>query len=196
MESLQQLISTWLDPERSGPLLLDWSLRLVAAILIFVIGRWIAKALAAWFRRTANKAEADPTLIRFLTSLVYIILMVLVVLTALSSLGINTTNFLAVFGAAGLAIGLALKDSLSNFAAGVMLVFFRPFKAGDFIALAIEQENTGLADVDADDVKARCSSEHRISYLRIGNQHIAGLAGQCHDKRLVAADTYMPVLHH
>ena len=136
MESLQQVIATWLDPERSGPLLFDWGLRLVAAILIFVIGRWIAKALAAWFRRAANKAEVDPTLIRFLTSFVYIILMALVVLTALSSLGINTTNFLAIFGAAGLAIGLALKDSLSNFAAGVMLVFFRPFKAGDFIEAA------------------------------------------------------------
>ncbi|MGI9257855.1 MAG: mechanosensitive ion channel family protein [Gammaproteobacteria bacterium] len=136
MESLQQLITSWLDPERSGPMLLDWGLRLLAAILIFVIGRWIAKALAAWFRRTAKQADADPTLIRFLTSLIYIILMVLVVLTALSSLGINTTNFLAVFGAAGLAIGLALKDSLSNFAAGVMLVFFRPFKAGDYIEAA------------------------------------------------------------
>ncbi len=136
MESLQQLIATWLDPELAGPLLLDWGLRLMAAILIIVIGLLIARALAAWFRRTAGKANADPTLIRFLSSLIYIVLIVLVVLTAMSSLGINTTNFLAVFGAAGLAVGLALKDSLSNFAAGVMLVFFRPFKSGDYIEAA------------------------------------------------------------
>ena len=78
----------------------------------------------------------DETLSRFLSSLIYMVLMVFVVLTALSALGVNTTNFLAILGAAGLAIGLALKDSLSNFSAGVMLVFFRPFRTGDFIEAA------------------------------------------------------------
>jgi small conductance mechanosensitive channel len=136
MESLRELLATWLDPEVTGPLFMSWGLRVLAALLVFVIGRWVAKALAAWFRRALGKTDADATLIRFLTSFVYIILIVLVVLTALSSLGINTTNFLAIFGAAGLAIGLALKDSLSNFAAGVMLVFFRPFKSGDYIEAA------------------------------------------------------------
>jgi small conductance mechanosensitive channel len=83
-----------------------------------------------------GRAGIDETLARFLSNLIYIVLVALIILTALSTLGINTTNFLAVVGAAGLAVGLALKDSLSNFAAGVMLVFFRPFKVGDFIEAA------------------------------------------------------------
>jgi len=78
----------------------------------------------------------DKTLSRFLSNLINIVLMILIALTALSALGVNTTNFLAIFGAIGLAVGLALKDSFSNFAAGVMLVFFRPFKSGDFIEAA------------------------------------------------------------
>ncbi len=136
MESLQDILTTWLDPELAGPLVLTWVLRLLAALLVFVIGRWVAKALSGWLRRSLGTADVDPTLLRFLSSIAYIVLMVLVVLTALSSLGINTTNFLAIFGAAGLAVGLALKDSLSNFAAGVMLVFFRPFKSSDYIEAA------------------------------------------------------------
>jgi small conductance mechanosensitive channel len=136
MEGLQDIIATWLDPEVLGPLALDWGLSLLGAVVIFVIGRWIAKAIVSSLRKGLNRAELDDTLSKFVLSLVYIILIALVVLTALSSLGVNTTNFLAIFGAAGLAIGLALKDSLSNFAAGVMLVFFRPFKSGDFIEAA------------------------------------------------------------
>lgn len=136
MEGLQNILMTWLDPQVIGPLVLDWGLRLLGALLIFAIGRWIAKALVGWARKRLADSEIDETLTRFLLSLVYIVMIVLVVLTALSTLGVNTTNFLAIFGAAGLAIGLALKDSLSNFAAGVMLVFFRPFKSGDFIEAA------------------------------------------------------------
>ncbi|MFL2546123.1 MAG: mechanosensitive ion channel family protein [Candidatus Rariloculaceae bacterium] len=136
MEGLQEIIATWLDPEVLGPLALDWGLSLLGAIVIFVIGRWISKALVASLRKALNRSDMDETLTKFALSLVYIILIALVVLTALSLLGVNTTNFLAIFGAAGLAIGLALKDSLSNFAAGVMLIFFRPFESGDFIEAA------------------------------------------------------------
>jgi len=136
MESLRTVMTTWLDPQFSGPVALNWALNLLAAVLVLVIGRWVAKALTRWLGRAIARADVDETLTRFLSSIVYMVLLVLVVLTALSTLGVNTTNFLAVFGAAGLAVGLALKDSLSNFAAGVMLVFFRPFKAGDYIEAA------------------------------------------------------------
>ncbi|NIW24416.1 MAG: mechanosensitive ion channel [Gammaproteobacteria bacterium] len=115
---------------------MSWGGRVLAALAVFVIGRWISKALAGWFRRGVTKAGVDDTLARFLSNLINIVLIALVILTALSTLGVNTTNFLAIVGAAGLAVGLALKDSLSNFAAGVMLVFFRPFKVGDFIEAA------------------------------------------------------------
>ncbi len=136
MDSLRETLTIWLDPQLTGPLVLGWGLRLLAALLIFVVGRWVAKALIRWAGRAFTTAELDATLTRFLSSILYMVLIVFVVLTALSTLGINTTNFIAIFGAAGLAVGLALKDSLSNLAAGVMLVFFRPFKAGDFIDAA------------------------------------------------------------
>ena len=136
MENLLGALGTQLEPAVIGSLILSWSGRLLAALVIFLIGRWVAKALRSWFGRAAAGAEMDETLSRFLSSLIYIVLMVFVVLTALSALGVNTTNFLAILGAAGLAVGLALKDSLSNFAAGVMLVLFRPFKSGDFIEAA------------------------------------------------------------
>ncbi|MEE9570384.1 MAG: mechanosensitive ion channel domain-containing protein [Gammaproteobacteria bacterium] len=136
MDSLRETLTIWLDPQLTGPLVLGWGLRLLAALLIFVVGRWVAKALIRWAGRAFTTAELDATLSRFLSSILYMVLIVFVVLTAMSALGINTTNFIAIFGAAGLAVGLALKDSLSNLAAGVMLVFFRPFKAGDFIEAA------------------------------------------------------------
>ncbi len=136
MDSLRETLTIWFDPQLTGPLVLGWGLRLLAALLIFVVGRWVAKALIRWAGRAFTTAELDATLTRFLSSILYMVLIVFVVLTAMSALGINTTNFIAIFGAAGLAVGLALKDSLSNLAAGVMLVFFRPFKAGDFIEAA------------------------------------------------------------
>jgi small conductance mechanosensitive channel len=133
MEDLQATLAQWLDPEFVVPLVASWGGRILAALAVFVIGRWITKAAIGWVRRGMSRAGIEETLARFLGNLIYIMLIALVVLTALSTLGINTTNFLAIVGAAGLAVGLALKDSLSNFAAGVMLVFFRPFKVGDFI---------------------------------------------------------------
>ena len=136
MDNLQAMLGQWLDPEVVVPVLMTWGGRLLAALLVFIIGRWVAKGVTGWFRRGMGKANVDETLGRFLSNLIYILLIALVILTALSTLGINTTNFLAIVGAAGLAVGLALKDSLSNFAAGVMLVFFRPFKVGDFIEAA------------------------------------------------------------
>lgn len=136
MDSLRETLTIWLDPQFTGPLVMGWGLKLLAALLIYVIGRWVAKALTRWVGRAIIQANVDATLSRFLSSIVYMVLIVFVVLTALSALGVNTTNFLAILGAAGLAVGLALKDSLSNFAAGVMLVFFRPFKTGDYIEAA------------------------------------------------------------
>ncbi|GIT14482.1 MAG: hypothetical protein CM1200mP36_02380 [Gammaproteobacteria bacterium] len=118
MENLLGALGTQLDPAIIGSLVLSWSGRVLAALVIFLIGRWVARALTGWFGRAVAGAEMDETLSRFLSSLIYIVLMVFVVLTALSALGVNTMNFLAILGAAGLAVGLALKDSLANFAGG------------------------------------------------------------------------------
>jgi small conductance mechanosensitive channel len=116
-----------------GPFALAWAGRIAAAILVFVIGRWVAMALTAWITKAVARAGVDETLRRFFRSVIYMTLMVFVILSAVSALGVPTTSFLAIVGAAGLAGGLALKDSLANFSSGVMLVFFRPFKVGDYV---------------------------------------------------------------
>jgi small conductance mechanosensitive channel len=136
MSDLLASLGTWLDPRLLGEIVLDWSGRLLAALVIFLVGRWIALALSRWFARVMEKARVDATLTRFLRSLFYMTMIVVVTLTAVGALGIPTTNFLAILGAAGLAIGLALKDSLANFSSGVMLVFFRPFRVGDYVEVA------------------------------------------------------------
>ncbi len=110
-----------------------YGIRVLGAILILFIGRWIAGLLRRLVERTMNKSQVDATLVKFTGNLVFAILMVVVVLAALNQIGVQTTSFIAIIGAAGLAVGFALQGSLSNFAAGVMLIVFRPFKVGDFI---------------------------------------------------------------
>jgi small conductance mechanosensitive channel len=136
MEDLRSLFSNWFDPQVVADVLVAWAGRALAALAIFIIGRIVAQALTRWFQRFGSGVNLDPTLSRFLGNMLYTVLLVFVVLTAISTLGVPTTNFLAIVGAAGLAIGLALKDSLANFSSGVMLVFFRPFKVGDQIDAA------------------------------------------------------------
>jgi len=118
-----------------------YGLKIIAAILVLVVGRWPAKLLSKAVENVMTKAKVDPTLVTFVKNLTYVALVTFVVLTALSQLGIQTTSFIAVLGAAGLAIGLALQGSLANFAAGVLMVIFRPFKVGDFI------EGAGVAGI-------------------------------------------------
>ncbi|VAW77174.1 Potassium efflux system KefA protein / Small-conductance mechanosensitive channel [hydrothermal vent metagenome] len=114
-------------------LLIDLSIKIAIALLIFVIGRWIAKRLTNLVGKVMGRANMDDMLINFVRNLVYTVLILVVVMASLDHLGVETTSLLAVFGAAGLAIGLALKDSLSNFSSGVMIILFRPFKVGDFV---------------------------------------------------------------
>ena len=118
------------------PMLSDWVIKIVIALLIYLIGKWIAKRVTSVVKKLMNARDADPTLVNFLGNVVYAILLVAVILASLDTLGLPVTSLLAIVGAAGLAIGLALKDSLGNFASGVMLVMFRPFKKGDFVEVA------------------------------------------------------------
>lgn len=111
-------------------------LNVLIALLIFVVGRLIAKKIAKIIRKLLSKANIDDTLCSFLRNIVYYALLAAVVIMALGQAGLNITSFLAVLGAAGLAIGLALKDSLSNFAAGVMLIMLKFFKKGDYVTVA------------------------------------------------------------
>lgn len=109
------------------------SMDIVAAIVIFILGRWVAKFLRALSVKLMARAKVDETLSKFLSNIIYGLLLTFVVVAAVDRLGVNTTSLAAVIAAAGLAIGLALQSSLANFAAGVMLILFKPFKVGDLV---------------------------------------------------------------
>ena len=112
---------------------LTFATNLVAAAAIFVIGRWIAKGLHRLTVRGMQRARVEPLLVKFLGNILYALLLTFVVLAAISRIGIQTASLIAVIGAAGLAVGLALQGSLANFAAGVMVILFRPYKIGDYV---------------------------------------------------------------
>lgn len=114
----------------------EYGLKLLGAIAIFLIGKWIAKQFLKLMRRGMERAQVDATLISFSSNVVYVALIIAIVVAAASNLGINTSSFIAIFGAAGLAIGLALKDTLANVGAAVLIIFFRPFKVGDAIEVS------------------------------------------------------------
>lgn len=113
-----------------------WSIKILVALLIFVIGQLIAKIIARILGKVLHHTKLDTILVDFIQSLVNALLLVFVIVAALDQLGVNTNSVIAVLGAAGLAIGLALQGSLQNFAAGFMLLIFRPFKGGDFVEAA------------------------------------------------------------
>lgn len=114
----------------------EYGLKLVAAILIFVIGKWAANKITALVKKMMLKGNIDKTLVEFSESIIYFALLLMVIIAALNQLGVNTTSFVAVFGAATLAIGLALQGSFSNIGAAVLIILFRPFKVGDVVETA------------------------------------------------------------
>lgn len=113
-----------------------WALKLLGAVVILLLGMWLARRLSRTLDRTFERARMEATLRGFLRNIAYAAMLVIVIVAALQSLGVPTTSVMAVLGAAGLAIGLALKDSLSNIASGVMLIVQRPFHVGDFVQVA------------------------------------------------------------
>lgn len=124
------MTEVWSYLERAVQL---YALDVVIAVVIFILGRWVAKAVVGVVRRLMKKRDVDLTLSRFVTNMLFAFLMAVVIIAALGQLGVQTTSLVAIVGAAGLAIGLALQGSLSNFASGVMIITFRPFKAGDYV---------------------------------------------------------------
>ena len=135
MEQINGVISEDLVT-RAYDLGAEFGLKLVTALVIFIIGRWVARWLAGLVQKGLAKAGTDTTLSGFLRNIIYIGLLTFVVLAAIAQLGVQTTSFIAVLGAAGFAVGLALQGSLANFAAGVLIIVFRPFKVGDFVEAA------------------------------------------------------------
>jgi small conductance mechanosensitive channel len=111
----------------------DWAVNIAAAIAIFVIGKWVGGRIVALVKRAMLKSHMDVTLATFFANILNTLVIAFVAIAAISKLGVETSSLAAIFAAAGLAIGLAWQGSLSNLAAGVMIIVFRPFKVGDFI---------------------------------------------------------------
>jgi len=131
-----EAISKFIQSEDFIPMLGDWGLKIIFALLIYVVGKWVSRLVTSWLGRIMKARDVDNTLVIFLGNIVYAVLLTAVILASLDTLGFPITSLMAVVGAAGLAVGLAMKDSLGNFAAGVMLVVFRPFSTGDVVEVA------------------------------------------------------------
>jgi small conductance mechanosensitive channel len=114
----------------------DFAINLATAIVIFYVGRIIVRLLTRGLRKVMNAQDVDKTLVTFVSNLANMVMMLMVFIAAIDALGVQSTSFIAILGAAGLAIGLALQGSLSNFASGVLIVLFRPYKVGDFVEAA------------------------------------------------------------
>ena len=121
------------DPNTLVPIITSWGLKVVGAIVVLILGRMVAGMIRGGIRKAMTSRGVDATLVPFVASLVYYLTMAVVVIAVLSLFGVQTASLVAILGAAGLAVGLALQGTLSNFAAGVMLLIFRPFKVGDFV---------------------------------------------------------------
>ena len=129
MDLVQTVVTTVSD------VLAQYGLKIVGAILILIIGRIVAKILSSWLNKAMVKAKTDPLLVGFTEHLAFVAMMVFVILAALQTLKIPVVSFVSVLAAAGLAIGLALQGSLSNFAAGVLMIIFKPIHVGDFVEI-------------------------------------------------------------
>ena len=113
--------------------LVTYGLKLLMAVIVFLVGKWLANAIANALEKGMSARKVDPTVGRFTRNLVYYALFTVVIIATLGQLGVQTASFVAILGAAGLAVGFALQGSLANFAAGVLLILFRPFKVGDYV---------------------------------------------------------------
>ena len=126
----------WIMVKTTG---VDFAINLVIAIVIFYVGKWVVNLIISGMLKAMKKGDMDKTLRRFIANLARMLLMLFVIIAAINQLGVQTASLIALVGAAGLAVGLALQGSLANFASGVLIVLFRPSKVGDFI------EGAGIA---------------------------------------------------
>jgi small conductance mechanosensitive channel len=170
----------------------DWAttsgMGIVIAIVILIVGRWVAKIIRNIIAKILTKKKVDGTIVSFVASICYFLLLTFVVIAALARVGLQTTSFIAVIGAAGLAVGLALQGSLANFAAGFLLILFRPFKEGDFIEGAgtagivedIQIFTTTLATPDNKKViipNSKLTGDNIINYTAKGTRRVEWVFG-------------------
>jgi len=189
MENAQELISTLQE------IIAVYGIKLLAAVAIFIIGRIISRWVKSLVSKILTKGKNDPIIINFVSNIAYVGMMAFVVLASLGQLGIETTSFIAILGAAGLAIGLALQGSLSNFAAGFLMVMFRPFKIGDFIegagvsgsVIAIHMFTTTLKTGDNKIIiipNAKLGEDNIINYSQQDTRRVETTVGVSYNSNL------------
>ncbi len=172
-----------------------YGVKAVAALLILIIGRFAAVGVRAIIRRILKKSRVDETLISFVASLTYVGIMAFVIIAALGQLGVQTASFVAVVGAAGLAVGLALQGSLANFAAGVLMIVFKPFKVGDFIegggvSGVVEEVGIFTTELKSPDNRkiivpnAKITSDNIVNYTAKGQRRVDLVIGVGYDDDL------------
>ena len=155
-----QVLSSFSGWEQLAQTGMSFGTNLLAALAIFFIGRWVATRVVTLMKAALTRAKVDKTLVSFLGNVANIGMLILVIIAALGKLGIPTTSVTALIGGAGLAVALSLKDQLSNFAAGALIILFRPFKVGDFIRVngfegivrEIKMVQTSLSTPDNEEV--------------------------------------------
>lgn len=177
-------------------------LKIAMALLIFVIGRWIAKKLTAVAYRMMLRSRLEDTVAGFLGRIIYGVLLVIVALAALNQVGVHTTSVVAILGGAAVAIGLSLKDQLSNFAAGIMIITFRPFVRGDFVEIKgvtgtvteITLINTHLTTTNNHDViipNSDITTSATINYTALPNRRVDITIGIGYDADIRVAKEIM-----
>jgi small conductance mechanosensitive channel len=119
-------------------MIIPFGIKIVLALVIYIVGKWVVGIVSNFISKAMNARNVDPTISKFVGSIIYYLMLAFVILAALGQLGVETASAIAIIGAAGLAVGFALQGTLSNFAAGVMLILLRPIKVGDFVEVAGE----------------------------------------------------------
>ncbi len=176
--------------------------KVVLALLIFVIGRWLAKKAIAVANRIMVRSHLDDTVASFLSRLLYGVLLVIVAMAALSKVGVQTTSVVAILGGAAVAIGLSLKDQLSNFAAGIMIVTFRPFVRGDYVQIKtftgtvteITLVNTHLTTINNHDIiipNSDITTSATTNYTALPNRRVDITVGIGYDADIRTAKDIM-----
>ncbi|OXL18734.1 mechanosensitive ion channel family protein [Psychrobacter sp. DAB_AL32B] len=176
--------------------------KVALALLIFIVGRWLAKRAVAVAHRLMLRSRLDDTVANFLGRLMYGLLLVIVALAALSKVGVQTTSVIAILGGAAVAIGLSLKDQLSNFAAGIMIVTFRPFVRGDYVQISshtgtvteITLVNTHLTTINNHDIiipNGDITTSAVINYTALPNRRVDITIGIGYDADIKTAKDIM-----
>ena len=173
-------------------------LKVGLALLIFIVGRWLAKKAVTVANRVMIRGRMNDTAANFLSRLLYGVLLVIIALAALSKVGVQTTSVVAILGGAAVAVGLSLKDQLSNFAAGIMIVTFRPFVKGDYVQISsytgtvaeITLVNTHLTTINNHDViipNSDITTSAVINYTALPNRRVDITIGVGYDANIKTA---------